>query len=215
MLLIGQAQGMDGADRDGVGAALGSAAGELLQGHAIAVTAATFPAQAVQLSGQAPQPRRRLVNGLFKAVTARRADRHGELALLDLQLMVTKRQGARQARLLVQLQLERVAVFKHALHSAARREVMHQRQRLVDLAGQQRRQVLAVFGVFQITQAGSDRGIIVSRVAEAGQDLAQDLVTDLLRAVVGVYPVSGQAGRAANWCRGESLMKVPGQKGSG
>lgn len=83
------------------------------------------------------------------------------------------------------------------MRDAGGAEVARQWQWLAEVGGQQRRQVLTVFGSVDGAQAGGNGGVIGGRVAKACKDVAQHLVADTLGPGVGVDPVAAQpdAGR--------------------
>ena len=70
MLLVEGRQCVHGADRQGIGAALGGTARQLFQRQAVAIAAIVGATQAVQLHRQAPATRWRLGDGVLQGVAA-------------------------------------------------------------------------------------------------------------------------------------------------
>ncbi|MNM64453.1 hypothetical protein D3C81_758520 [compost metagenome] len=192
VLLVDGRQGVDRADGQGIGTALGGRAGQLFQGQAVAVAAIAGAAQAVQLHRQAPAARWRLLHAVFKAVAAWRGHGHGEAAAVDFHLVVADGQRTGQAGLVVEAEGEGGVVLQGAVRDAGGAEVARQCQWLAEVGGQQRRQVLTVFGSAHGAQAGGNGGVIAGRVAKAFKDVAQYLVADTLGPGIGVDPVAAQ-----------------------
>ncbi|MNP02502.1 hypothetical protein D3C76_943560 [compost metagenome] len=83
--------GVQRADGQGIGATLGGAAGQLLQRQAVAETAITGTAQAVELGADAPAAGCRGVQGILQAEAACRGDGEGEVPVADLYAVITDR----------------------------------------------------------------------------------------------------------------------------
>jgi hypothetical protein len=91
---------------------------------------------------------------------------------------------------------------------AAGAEPALQGQGLVDIDGQQRGQVFAVFGLLDQAQAAGDGLVVVGGVAKACSTW-RSTSSLTLRAVVGVDPVAGQADAGGQAVQGCSLMASP------
>ncbi|MNO88958.1 hypothetical protein D3C76_804280 [compost metagenome] len=127
MFLVDGRQGVNRADSQGIGAALGGRAGQLLQRQAVAEATIAGAAQAVQLHCQAPVAWWRLLHLVFQAVAACWRHRHGEAAAVDFHLVIADGQLAGQARLVIEAEGDRGVIFQGAVGHAGGTEVARQR----------------------------------------------------------------------------------------
>ncbi|MNJ33184.1 hypothetical protein D3C77_278650 [compost metagenome] len=202
-LCVAGEHGVQRADGQGIGAAFGGAAGQLLQGLAIAVAAITVTAQAVELRADAPAARGWRVQRIAEAEAAGGGHGEGKAPLIDVHPVVADRQPRRQAGVRVQLQVVFAAVLMLHPDGAGSGEVGRQVQCLLFIDGEQWRQVPGVVGCLQGGDAGGDGLRVVGRVTQPCQHLAQGAITDLLGAPVGVDPVHrkpGQLGQLLQVC---------------
>ncbi|PAV93216.1 hypothetical protein WR25_01135 [Diploscapter pachys] len=138
VVLVEGRQGVDRADRQGIGTALGGVARQLFQRQTVAKAAVAGAPQAVQLHGKAPATGRGLLHAVLQGMATRRCHGHGTGPAIDIQAVIAQGQAGRQPRLGVQGQTALAAVFQTAADLAGGAEVTLQVQGLVDVDGQQR-----------------------------------------------------------------------------
>ncbi|MNH13983.1 hypothetical protein D3C79_735690 [compost metagenome] len=185
--------GVQGADRQGIGTALGGAAHQRFEGQAVTIATVVGATQAVQLGTQAPAARRRCVEGIGNAVAACRCYGQGKVLPVDLHLVIADGQPGGKPGLSVQLQQLFAAILK--LHPAIHRgrEIAGQLKCQVLVDRQQRRQVAGIVGAEQGLDADFDRFSAACRVAKPCQNPLQRRVVDSLGTAIGVDPVHCQA----------------------
>ncbi len=184
---------MQRTDGQGIGTPFAGCPGQVFQGQGIAEATIAGTLQAVELGAQAPGPGCPGIGGVSHAVAGGGGDGQGEMLAFDAHGLVADRHQAWQHRVLVQSQIEYRTVFQMNLTRCIGAEVAGQVQPLAEVRCQQRRQVLVLLHPLQFQQAAFNGRIVIGRMAETGQDLAQDLGPDLLRPAIGIDPVNGQA----------------------